>query len=98
MTLYVLPHAEPLPMISPLAGVTPNDPIIPNIQLKPGEFTFGIFIRRTTHDETASLRDLYVLGWVDYADDIGNLKHLNFCRIYVRGRFVAVSDPEYEEG
>ncbi len=61
VTLYVVPHAEPLPMVSPLAGVTPNDPIIPNIQLKPGEFTFGIFIRRTTQDEIASLRDLYVL-------------------------------------
>lgn len=96
VTLFLLPHSEPLPMVSPLTGVTPNDPIIPNMQLKPGEFTFGIFVRRTTQDEATSINDLYVLGWVDYVDDAGNLKHTNFCRMYVRGRFVPVDDPDYE--
>jgi hypothetical protein len=97
VTLFVIPHSEPLPMISPLMGVTPNDPIIPNIPLKPGEFTFGIFVRRTDNEETASVKDLYVLGWVDYVDDVGNLRHTNFCRMYVRGRFVPVNDPDYED-
>ena len=97
VTLFVIPHSEPLPMISPLTGATPNDPIIPNIQLKPGEFTFGIFVRRTDQEETASVKDLYVLGWVDYVDDVGNLRHTNFCRMFVRGRFVPVNDPDYED-
>lgn len=96
VTLFLLSHSEPLPMVSPLTGVTPNDPIIPNMQLKPGEFTFGIFVRRTTQDEATSIKDLYVLGWVDYVDDVGNLRHTNFCRIYMRGRFVPVDDPDYE--
>jgi hypothetical protein len=98
VTLFLAAHSEALPMVSPLAGVTPNDPIIPNVQLKPGEFTYGIFVRRATQDETVSVQDLYVLGWVDYVDDIGNLRHTNFCRIYVRGRFVPVADPDYEDG
>lgn len=96
VTLFLLPHSEPLPMVSPLTGVTPNDPIIPNMQLKPGEFTFGIFVRRTTEDEATSIKDLYILGWVDYVDDTGNLRHTSFCRMYVRGRFVPVDDPDYE--
>jgi hypothetical protein len=97
VTLFVMPHSEPLPMVSPLTGVTPNDPIIPNIQLKPGEFTFGIFVRRTDNEETASVKNLYVLGWVDYTDDTGNLRHTSFCRMFVRGRFVPVNDPDYED-
>jgi len=97
VTLFVIPHSEPLPMVSPLNGVTPNDPIIPNMQLKPGEFTFGIFVRRTNHEEEGSIKDLYVIGWLDYVDDIGNLKHTNFCRMYMRGRFVPVNDPDYED-
>jgi len=97
VTLFVIPHAEPLPMVSPLTGVTPNDPIIPNIQLKPGEFTFGIFVRRTDHEETTAVKDLYVLGWVDYTDDAGNLRHTSFCRMYLRGRFVPINDPDYED-
>jgi hypothetical protein len=97
VTLFVIPHSEPLPMISPLTGATPNDPIIPNIQLKPGEFTFGIFVRRTEQQETATVKDLYVIGWVDYVDDVGNLRHTNFCRMFVRGRFVPVNDPDYED-
>ena len=84
-------------MVSPLTGVTPNDPIIPNIQLKPGEFTFGIFVRRTDQEETPSVKDLYVLGWVDYTDDAGNLRRTSFCRMFVRGRFVPVNDPDYED-
>jgi hypothetical protein len=97
VTLFVIPHSEPLPMISPLTGATPNDPIIPNIQLKPGEFTFGIFVRRTEPEETASVKDLYVIGWIDYVDEFGNLRHANFCRMYMRGRFVPVNDPDYED-
>lgn len=97
VTLFVIPHSEPLPMVSPLTGVTPNDPIIPNIQLKPGEFTFGIFVRRTDQEETPSVKDLYVLGWVDYTDDAGNLRRTSFCRMFVRGRFVPVNDPDYED-
>jgi hypothetical protein len=97
VTLFVIPHSEPLPMVSPLTGATPNDPIIPNIQLKPGEFTFGIFVRRTDQEETASVKDLYVIGWVDYVDDVGNLRHTSFCRMFVRGRFVPVNDPDYED-
>jgi hypothetical protein len=97
VTLFVIPHSEPLPMVSPLTGAPPNDPIIPNIQLKPGEFTFGIFVRRTDQEETASVKDLYVIGWVDYVDDVGNLRHTSFCRMFVRGRFVPVNDPDYED-
>ena len=97
VTLFVLPHSEPLPMVSPLTGVTPNDPIIPNMQLKPGEFTFGIFVRRTDHEGAESVKDLYVIGWVDYVDDLGNLRHVNFCRMCLRGRFVPVNDPDYED-
>ena len=97
VTLFLIPHSEPLPMVSPLNGVAPNDPIIPNMHLKPGEVTFGIFVRRTTNEESASVNDLYVLGWVDYVDEFGNLKHTSFCRLYVRGRFVPVEDPDYED-
>ncbi len=97
VTLFLIPHSEPLPMVSPLTGVTPNDPVIPNMQLKPGEVTFGIFVRRTTSEEATSIKDLYVLGWIDYVDEFGNLKHTNFCRMYVRGRFVAVEDRDFED-
>ncbi len=97
VTLFLIPHSEPLPMVSPLAGVTPNDPVIPNMHLKPGEITFGIFVRRTTSDEATSIKDLYVLGWVDYVDEFGNLRHTNFCRMYVRGRFARVEDRDYED-
>lgn len=97
VTLFLIPHSEPLPMVSPLAGVAPNDPVIPNMQLKPGEITFGIFVRRTSSDGATSVKDLYVLGSVDYVDEFGNLKHTNFCRMYVRGRFSRVEDPDYED-
>jgi hypothetical protein len=41
---------------------------------------------------------LYVLGWIDYSDELGIIPRVAFCRNYHRGRdkFVRVCDPDYE--
>ena len=42
--------------------------------------------------------DLYVLGWIDYRDDLGITRRTAFCRRYerTRDRFIAVKDRDYE--
>ena len=42
----------------------------------------------------------YVLGWVEYADDLGNLRRTAFCRLwdpsFNRFRGFTEKDPDYE--
>ena len=44
------------------------------------------------------MTSFYILGWIDYRDDLGILRTTRFCRRYdtVKERFVAVDDIEYE--
>ncbi|PWT98117.1 MAG: hypothetical protein C5B51_30030 [Terriglobia bacterium] len=40
----------------------------------------------------------YVLGWIDYADELGLVRRTSFCRLYrsnIDG-FVKIEDPDYE--
>jgi murein DD-endopeptidase MepM/ murein hydrolase activator NlpD len=41
---------------------------------------------------------LYVMGWIEYVDDLKIKRRVNFCRRYdnTEGRFFPVHDPDYE--
>jgi hypothetical protein len=45
---------------------------------------------------------LYVMGWIEYTDDLDNHRRTTFCREYREipggsgGRFFPVDDPDYE--
>ena len=97
VTLFLIPHSETPPDGLATRRCNAQRSSDSQMHLKPGEITFGIFVRRTTSDEATSIKDLYVLGWVDYVDEFGNLRHTNFCRMYVRGRFARVEDRDYED-
>jgi hypothetical protein len=46
---------------------------------------------------TLASLDLYLLGWINYADGSGHVRTAIFCRRLARGgRFQPVNDPEYE--
>jgi hypothetical protein len=41
---------------------------------------------------------VYIMGWIEYVDDLGFERRTAFCRKFdpSTSRFVAISDPDYE--
>ena len=41
---------------------------------------------------------VYIMGWIEYRDDLKINRRLNFCRQYdpTKGRFFPVADTDYE--
>lgn len=76
------------------------------IELHPGQATecsfsgIGPSIDQITHagDPDSGKLNMYVLGRVEYADELGLIRRMVFCRRYHRGfdKFVRVRDPDYE--
>lgn len=95
-----------LPMERPYEGENPNYPI--SIQLKAGQsFTLKFLDDRRLMGKEGDLirigyhpHALYVMGYIEYVDDIGTPRRTTFCRQYreglPEGRFVTVDDPDYE--
>jgi hypothetical protein len=98
-----------LPMRRPYEGDNGNNQI-PRMKLEPGQSTPGLFMSDDALDNRATtignsiaggLR-LYVMGWIEYADDRGTKRRTSFCREFEKrggfaeGRFYAVADPDYE--
>jgi len=93
-----------LPMHRPYDGLTANNPV--DGILQPGTFVSGRFMSDKPMDQHAAEIFqagnewyLYVMGWVEYRDDLGFVRRTSFCRKYDvrRGRrFFAVDDPDYE--
>jgi hypothetical protein len=74
-------------------------------RLAPGVSIPGTFVSENvlgvgepTNILQGSGRALYVMGWIDYSDDLKVARRTSFCRRYdpSRQRFVAVDDPDYE--
>lgn len=94
---------ETLPMKRPYEGLEGSKD---EKTLKPGQSSFYLFglknspglDAQTANDVTQSVRNLYILGWIGYTDDLGIYRITGFCRCYDVGkdRFVPVDDPDYE--
>jgi hypothetical protein len=98
-----------LPMRRPYEGGNGNNQI-PTTRLEAGQSTSGIFLSdELMSDRTNTIGTkivhglrLYVMGWIEYADDRGIKRRTSFCREFQRkdafgeGRFYAVDDPDYE--
>ncbi len=96
--------ATPLPMERPYEGKKGNIPMEREYVLYPGESITipfesdnqmkkepGVYISRGEHWR------LWVMGWIEYRDDLKIKRRIFFCRKYNPGeRFSAVSDPDYE--
>jgi hypothetical protein len=94
-----------LPMKHPYEGKEGNHPLPIGANLLPGETLTAIFQSEDylTH-EAQRVREgnwpLYIMGWIEYKDDVGTQRRMAFCRRYDRskGRFVIEDDPYYEHG
>jgi hypothetical protein len=99
---------EGLPLQSPCAGREGNAAFTPQF-LAVGQAISGMFESEKVMDgrghtigtEIVGGLHLYVMGWVDYRDDIGVLRRTTFCREYqgrgfAHGRFGPVDDTDYE--
>jgi hypothetical protein len=53
--------------------------------------------KAAVHSPTETLF-LYIVGWIDYADELGHIRRTSFCRVYrpQLDRFIPVDDPDYE--
>ena len=90
-------------MSRPYEGENANDPIGAGAVLLPGESLAGKFQSNDFLTQEASrVREgnwpLYVMGWIEYADDAGTQRRTVFCRKYdgSERRFLAETDPDYE--
>jgi hypothetical protein len=98
----------PLPMRWPYEGLDGNNPILGTIEAggrKTAIFssTEAIPVGHTEiglmnyHDFNA-VWSIYVMGWIEYRDNLGFERRTSFCRKFepTSNRFVAVDDPDYE--
>jgi hypothetical protein len=93
-----------LPLHRPYDYLSPNNPA--RGVLQPGTAVVGSFMSDKPMDQHAAeiwqagnQWSLYVMGWVEYRDDLGSVRRTSFCRRYDvhRGRrFFSVDDPDYE--
>lgn len=90
-----------LPMKRPYEGKAGN--ISDKPTLSPGEPHTVTFTSEEPLDVTgpAIMQKqvfLYVMGWIEYVDDLKIKRRIDFCRQYsvASHRFVAVTDPDYE--
>jgi len=90
-----------LPMKRPYEG---KDGVKQRETILPGRSTPRTFSRIQPLAESERVdiqqrrKDLYVLGWIEYVDDLKIRRRMSFCRKYDFGkqRFVRVKDPDYE--
>jgi hypothetical protein len=87
-----------LPMERPYEGRLGNNPIggfLPSGSSRP-----AIFLAPSDLARNISGGELYLMGWIDYLDDVGIHRRTAFCRHYTKRdgglRFYAVDDPDYE--
>jgi hypothetical protein len=95
---------EELPMRPVYAGAAAND-FVRHKHLEPGRSRAVRFSSEEVLGEeakaiaaSAEVYRLYVMGFVDYEDDIGTVRRTAFCRMYYPGlkRFRPVENPDYE--
>lgn len=97
-----------LPMRRPYEGESGNHQI-PKGRLEAGQSTPGSFqsgepmtVESAKTIGTQNGTRLYVMGWIEYADDLEIKRRMSFCHEYRRkdrssdGRFYAVDDLDYE--
>jgi len=97
-----------LPMERPYEGQVIENPM-PSIKLEAGQSTLIPFhSRQAVGPEGDDIRTfaagwrLYVMGWIEYSDDLNNPRRTTFCREYRQvlhssaGHFLPVDDPDYE--
>jgi hypothetical protein len=96
---------ERLPLDSPCGTQTATNVHIP---LSPGvdkqlEFRLGtaedLWVRNTQPEQlNTGKRFLWVMGWIEYTDELGNSRRSAFCRQWDPSslRFVPVADADYE--
>jgi hypothetical protein len=98
-----------LPMRPPYRGHPPNH-LISIGRLIPGEAREGFFSSSEAMDnkggtvatDIVGRLHLYVMGWIEYLDELGILRRIEFCRECRRltpvreMRFYRVDDPDYE--
>ena len=97
-------NKDTLPMRRPYEGKD-SDPLFPHVLLQPGQSFPVPFqseeIPPSDHSNIVEL-NIYVMGWIEYADDNGTRRRTAFCRLFKRqdqwgnGRFYPVADPDYE--
>jgi hypothetical protein len=101
-----------LPMIRPYEGRGGNDPMSRGTVIHAGEWKAVGFQGETpldiSHIElgmfgfgeemTPRVWHLWIMGWIKYADQLGFVRRLSFCRLYdyKTNRFVVVNDADYE--
>lgn len=93
-----------LPMHRPYDHLGQTNPV--RGVLQPGTSFVGSFMSERPMDEHAAeiwqagnQWHLYIMGWIEYKDDLGFVRRTAFCRQFDvrRGRrFFAVDDPDYE--
>jgi len=92
-----------LPMERPYEGQNGNNPAPVGSSLLPGVtltmvFQSDDFLTHEAQRVRESNWPLYVMGWVEYKDDVGTQRRMTFCRRYDanKRRFVVEDDPDYE--
>lgn len=81
--------------------------LISKASLAPGQAALGHFkgkgpstfqVRYSGQSAAGGTLNLYLTGWIDYADELGLVRRTAFCRRYHSDwdRFVKVDDPDYE--
>lgn len=101
--------AAGLPMRAPFEGDVPNNPIAPG-KLESGQAVTGPFNSQKAIGEGAKTiatkviraTRLFIMGWVEYSDDLGMVRRTAFCREFKRGpwnhgRFRRVKNKDYEQ-
>jgi hypothetical protein len=103
----ILWNVNGLPMERPYEGKDGNNAIPGNPTIAPGSSTVGVFISEAPFlldaipgSSQPGIPKLYILGWVDYMDDLAIRRRVAFCREFMQregsARFYPVNDPDYE--
>jgi hypothetical protein len=107
-----------LPMERPYEGQDGNNPFGPGLRLQPGQSWPGTFLSDQVMGTQGGLIrnfdpswSIYLLGWIEYVDDLRIVRRTAFCRRYEpphgyiprgvdapvpHGRFNVVSDLDYD--
>jgi hypothetical protein len=100
----VLWNVNGLPMERPYEGLDGNNPLQPQV-IEAGSSRVGLFMSKDTYtiDGTPGGPDgvnIFVLGWIEYTDDLSVKRRTAFCRQFLNrdgsARFYPVNDPDYE--
>lgn len=97
-----------LPLRRPYEG-EPANGAVPNVTIAPGQSIPALFLSseilgagaRTIGTQVIRAVRLFVMGWIEYEDDIGQLRRMAFCRefkgdVWGDGHFYPVENSDYE--